>query len=354
MDATREIKKLVIPLLTWYNESKRPLPWREPGPGGRPEPYHVWVSEIMLQQTRVAAVLGYYARFLERFPTLQDLAGADEDSLMKCWQGLGYYSRARNLQRAARVIVSDHGGVFPSDYDSIRALPGIGDYTAGAVASIAFGLPRAAVDGNVLRVVTRLTADGRDISSPAMKRDLADALEEVMPLKAPGAFNQALMELGATVCVPNGAPLCESCPAKAFCRAHKQGKELQFPVKPSKKPRRAEDRAVYLLFHQGQVALRKRPSKGLLAGLWEFPNTPAGEPSPLAVSSWGFAGTARHIFTHVEWHMALYTAQAEGPELPQGWVWADSRDLEQTYSIPSAFSGALEVAQRYLREKGDG
>ena len=354
MGATREVKKLVIPLLAWYNENKRPLPWREPGPGGRPEPYHVWVSEIMLQQTRVAAVLGYYARFLERFPTVQDLAEADEDSLMKCWQGLGYYSRARNLQRAARVIVSDHGGVFPNHYAAIRALPGVGDYTAGAVASIAFGLPRAAVDGNVLRVVTRLTADSRDISSPATKRSVADTLEDAMPLKAPGEFNQALMELGATVCLPNGAPLCGLCPAREFCLAHKQGKELLFPVKPGKKARRVEDRAVYLLFHQGRVALRKRPDRGLLAGLWEFPNTRSGEAPPLAAPRWEFAGTARHIFTHVEWHMKLYTAQAEGPGLPEGWVWADERDLAQTYSIPSAFSGALEVVRTFLRGKGDG
>ena len=197
-----ELNRLVIPLLAWYSENKRNLPWRR-----EPTAYHVWVSEIMLQQTRVAAVMGYYRRFLERFPTVEALAGADEDSLMKCWQGLGYYSRARNLQKAARIIVQDYGGVFPADYAGLRALPGVGDYTAGAVASIAFGLPHAAVDGNVLRVVSRLTADSRDISEPAVKRSVAAALEAVMPVKAPGEFNQALMELGATVCLPNGAPL---------------------------------------------------------------------------------------------------------------------------------------------------
>ena len=344
-----ELKRLVIPLLAWYNENKRDLPWRRPGPAGRPEPYHVWVSEIMLQQTRVAAVLGYYQRFLERFSTLADLAAAPEDELMKCWQGLGYYSRARNLQRAAQVIVHDYGGAFPSDYEAIRALPGVGDYTAGAISSIAFGLPRAAVDGNVLRVVTRLTADGRDISSPAVKKSVAAALEAVMPLKAPGEFDQALMELGATVCLPNGAPLCGRCPAQDFCRAHVQDRTADFPVKPSKKPRRSEQRQVYLLFHRGRVALRRRPDKGLLAGLWEFPNALEGEALPLDLPPLEFVGTAKHIFTHIEWHMTGWAGELRSDRLPEGWVWANAFELRHTYSIPSALRAFTEIAEKGLK-----
>lgn len=335
------LERLVIPLLAWYEENKRPLPWRLD-----PTPYHVWVSEIMLQQTRVAAVLDYYRRFLERFPTVADLAGAEEDALMKCWQGLGYYSRARNLQRAAQVIMEKHGGVFPADYAAIRALPGVGDYTAGAIASIAFGLPYPAVDGNVLRVVSRLIADARDISLPAVKRDVNAALASVMPVKAPGTFNQALMELGATVCLPNGAPLCQVCPARDFCLAHRKDLTGRLPVKAPKKPRRVEERQVYLLFHRGRVALRQRPKKGLLAGLWEFPNVLEGEPLPLEVPQPEFAGAGRHIFTHIEWRMTAYAAVLPGPQLPPGWVWADRAALARHYPIPNAFQAFFEIVEK--------
>lgn len=197
-----KLEQLTAPLLEWFRDNARPLPWRDD-----PTPYHVWLSEIMLQQTRVAAVLGYYARFLEEAPDISALAALPGERLMKLWQGLGYYSRARNLQRAAKVIVSDYGGTFPPDYTAIRSLPGVGDYTAGAVCSIALGLATPAVDGNVLRVYARICGDGGDISTPQMKKKVAHALERVIPVDAPGAFNQALMELGATVCLPNGAPL---------------------------------------------------------------------------------------------------------------------------------------------------
>ena len=338
------LKKLVIPLLAWYNDSKRDLPWRRDR-----EPYHVWVSEIMLQQTRVAAVVDYYTRFLAQFPTVQALAGAEEDALMKCWQGLGYYSRARNLQKAAQVIVQDYGGVFPGDYAAIRALPGIGDYTAGAIGSIAFGLSKAAVDGNVLRVVARLTADRRDVAAPQVKRDVARALEAVMPVKAPGEFNQALMELGATVCLPNGAPMCEQCPAQDLCRARAQGLTDQLPVKAPKRPRRVEDRQVWLLFSRGRAALRKRPEKGLLAGLWEFPNALEGESPPLALPELEFVGTAKHIFTHIEWRMTGWAGELTTDALPEGWVWASLEDLQTRYSIPSAFSGFMDAVFQRLR-----
>ena len=210
---------LPIPLLQWYGEHARDLPWRR-----EPTPYRVWVSEIMLQQTRVAAVLGYFAKFMDAFPTVQDLAAAPEDQLMKLWQGLGYYSRARNLQKAARQIVDTFGGVFPTDYGDIRSLAGVGDYTAAAIASISFGQPVPAVDGNLLRVAARVMGDDTDITTTQGKRHFTAALQEIIPLDFPGQFNQAMMDLGAMVCLPNGAPLCQQCPAEAFCQARKQGR----------------------------------------------------------------------------------------------------------------------------------
>ena len=234
------LELLPIPLLQWYRENARVLPWRSD-----PTPYHVWISEIMLQQTRVAAVLDYYRRFLAELPTVADLAAVEEDRLMKLWQGLGYYNRARNLQKAARQIMEDHGGVFPDTYEAIHALSGIGDYTAGAISSIAFGIPEPAVDGNVLRVVARITGDDGDIMKPDTKARMGAALKRVMPVDAPGDFNQALMELGATVCLPNGAPLCDQCPAKEFCVARLTERTGELPVKAAKKARRVEERTVW-------------------------------------------------------------------------------------------------------------
>lgn len=239
---------LPIPLLQWYGEHARDLPWRR-----EPTPYRVWVSEIMLQQTRVAAVLGYFAKFMDAFPTVQDLAAAPEDQLMKLWQGLGYYSRARNLQKAARQIVDTFGGVFPTDYGDIRSLAGVGDYTAAAIASISFGQPVPAVDGNLLRVAARVMGDDTDITTTQGKRHFTAALQEIIPLDFPGQFNQAMMDLGAMVCLPNGAPLCQQCPAEAFCQARKQGRTKDLPVRPAKKPRRVEERVVFLLFRGGKI-----------------------------------------------------------------------------------------------------
>ena len=257
-----ELTRLPIPLLQWYHENARTLPWRSD-----PTPYHVWVSEIMLQQTRVAAVLEYYRRFMEALPTVADLAAVEEDKLLKLWQGLGYYNRARNLQKAARQVVEDFGGTFPGDYETLLGLSGVGEYTAGAIASIAFGQPVPAVDGNVLRVVSRLTGDGSDITKPETKKRMWADLKAVIPVRSPGDFNQAMMDLGATVCLPNGAPLCEKCPAADFCRARLEGRTGELPYKPPKKARRVEDRVVFLLFHEGKVALRQRPKKGLLGAL---------------------------------------------------------------------------------------
>ncbi len=332
-----ELELLPIPLLAWYRDHARDLPWRRTR-----DPYRVWVSEVMLQQTRVAAVLDYYRRFLEAAPDLGALAELPEDQLMKLWQGLGYYSRARNLQKAAKQIATDYDGVFPGGYEAIRALPGIGDYTAGAIASIAFGLPTPAVDGNVLRVAARVCGDEGDAASPAMKKRVTAALAELIPLDAPGEFNQALMELGATVCLPNGAPLCERCPAAPFCRAFQEGRTAELPVKAPKKERRMERRTVYLLFFEGSVALRRRPERGLLAGLWEYPSEL--EDGTDWLERWGLApekleraGTGKHIFTHIEWHMTALAAELSSPDLPEGWVWADRRALRERYALPNAF-----------------
>ena len=332
-----ELLQLPIPLLTWYREHARSLPWRDD-----PTPYHVWVSEIMLQQTRVAAVLDYYRRFLEAAPDIASLAAMPQDQLMKLWQGLGYYSRARNLQKAANQILDCYGGVFPNTYKDIRALAGVGDYTAGAISSIAFGLPVPAVDGNVLRVAARLTGDSGDITTPAMKKKVTQALTRVIPLDLPGDFNQALMELGATICLPNGTPLCEKCPAAGFCRAFQEGRTGELPVKAAKKARRVEVRTVYLLFHENRIALRRRPDRGLLAGLWEYPNERTDGTDWL--NRWGLsaaaleqAGSGKHVFSHIEWHMTALTAELEGTDLPAGWVWADRAALRDVYALPNAF-----------------
>ena len=344
-----ELERLPIPLLQWYHENARVLPWRSD-----PTPYHVLVSEVMLQQTRVAAVLDYYRRFLEVLPTVADLAAVEEDRLLKLWQGLGYYNRARNLQKAARQVVEDYGGDFPQTYEELRKLSGVGEYTAGAIASIAFGEPVPAVDGNVLRVVSRLTGDAGDITRPDTKRRMGAALRAVIPLQAPGDFNQAMMDLGAMVCLPNGAPLCEKCPAGDFCRARREERTGELPVKAPKKARRVEERVVFLVFRQGKVALRRRGPKGLLAGLWEYPNEPA--PAEDALAAWGIrplgleeAGVGKHIFTHIEWRMRALAVEAAGAELPSGWVWAGREDLLGSYAVPNAFQsfqGAVEARVR--------
>ena len=338
-----ELKQLPGPLLAWYEKNARALPWRSD-----PTPYHVFVSELMLQQTRVAAALDYYRRFMEALPTVEDLARCPEDRLMKLWQGLGYYSRARNLKKAACQVVEDFGGAFPNDFARLRTLAGVGDYTAGAVASIAFGQPVPAVDGNVLRVVSRITADCRDMARPQVKREVGEALRAVMPPNRPGDFNQALMELGALVCLPNGAPLCGQCPAESFCAAKRQGMAGRLPVKPPKKPRRVEERAVYLICRQNRVALRRRPARGLLAGLWEYPSGPAGWPCPVAGGAC-LAGEARHVFTHVEWRMTAWAVEAAGEALPEGWVWAAEADLAEVYPVPSAFGAFRGWVERRLK-----
>lgn len=329
-------------LLPWFEKEKRDLQWRID-----PTPYRVWISEIMLQQTRVETAKPYYERFLAALPDVRALAEANESLLLKLWEGLGYYRRARNLQAAAKTIMERHGGVFPSDPAEIRALPGIGDYTAGAVASIAFGLPVPAVDGNVLRVLSRFLASERDIDSAAVRKEFAARLAEVYPKDRCGDFTQSLMELGAMVCLPHGAPRCAVCPLRSLCLASRLGLTDRIPVRREKAARRIEEMTVLVVRCGDKVALRRRPSNGLLAGLHEFPNW-AGRLSPeesarlLPVRDVRDAGSAKHVFSHVEWRMFLQTAVADS-ELP-AFLWIPIRSLNGEIAIPSAFRAALALA----------
>ena len=348
---------LCTALLAWRKSAPdtRDLPWRD-----EPTPYHVWISEIMLQQTRAAVVRGYYLRFLDALPSVRDLADVDDDALMKLWQGLGYYSRARNLKRAAEVIVREHEGQLPNDFDALLTLPGIGRYTASAISSFAYGQPRPAVDGNFLRVAARVTANTIDIAKDASKRALEAALVPSYPSgRDAGLLNEAFMDLGATVCLPNGAPLCHTCPAARLCLAHEYGTEQNYPVKTALKARRKEKRTILLLACGDHIAIRKRPAKGLLAGLWEYPNLD-GKLSRRAVRAHleaeGFGvctivplPPARHIFSHIEWELtgwAVTVTDTNEPPLmaaeeiegaPSPLLWVRREELADKYSIPAAF-----------------
>lgn len=331
-------------LLAWYERNARVLPWRE-----NTDAYRVWVSEIMLQQTRVEAVKPYFLRFLQALPDVHTLAVVPEETLLKLWEGLGYYSRARNLQRAAQIIVERHGGKLPSDMRELLALPGIGPYTAGAIASIAYNAAEPAVDGNVLRVLARLCGSDVDIAQLVARTEAERVLRDMIPKEKPGAFNQALMELGATVCLPNAAPRCENCPVRGLCRAHAQGRETELPVRSKKAPRRMEELTVFVLRADGRVLVHKREIAGLLPGLWELPNLPGHleqDAMTKQLSAWGVTPkgaiarySRKHIFTHVEWHMRVYALDAECESLPVNWEWTMEQGGE--HALPSAFRVCL-------------
>ena len=353
-------------LLIWYDRNRRILPWRED-----PTPYHVWLSEIMLQQTRVETGKAYYQRFLETLPDIAALATAPEDVYLKLWEGLGYYTRVRNLHKAAVIIMEKYGGIMPGTAKEIESLPGIGAYTAAAIASIAFGQPEAAVDGNLLRIYARMTEYAGDIKKTDAKRAAHAYFQERIAAAGgrPGDFNQALMDLGAMVCLPNTEPLCSACPWTERCLAYRTHSQLQYPKLAIKKPRRIENRTIVLMTAGDLVAIRKRPSKGLLAGLYEFPGVD-GELSRIEVlqearrigvlgapegDKYGdVAGDqvlgleripdARHIFSHVEWHMKGYHLQLSGPREADELIWATRAELKDRYSIPSAF----EAYRRWL------
>lgn len=339
MEHTEILKEIPGPLLQWYDSNARVLPWRE-----NPEPYRVWVSEIMLQQTRVEAVKPYYERFLEALPTVKDLAEAPEELLLKLWEGLGYYNRVRNLQKGAQAVMERFGGQIPASFEHLRSLPGIGDYTAGAISSIAFGLHHPAVDGNVLRVISRILCSHENILDAKVKKEMETEIQAIIPERA-GDFNQSLMELGATVCLPNGAPKCLSCPLNHLCLGYAQGEASLLPVKLQKKPRRIQERTLFLVFCEEKAALQKRPSKGLLAGMWEPPAAECRlseqeakkylESIGICVKKMMPLPDSRHIFSHLEWKMSAWLVDAEA--FAPGFLWADRVDLCQTYALPSAF-----------------
>ena len=351
MELSREITGR---LLAWYDENKRPLPWREDR-----EPYHIWLSEVMCQQTRVEAVKAYYRRFLQELPTIESLAHCPEERLFKLWEGLGYYSRARHLRQAAEMICGEHGGVFPIDYDAIRSLPGIGDYTAAAIASICFELPCPAVDGNVLRVVTRLCASTADIAKESTKAEVRRSLLPLFEDVSSGMLNQALMELGALVCLPNHDPVCAHCPLLELCPSA-SGLWKEIPFKTVKKARRKECHTVLLLRCGGAWALRKRPDRGLLAGLWEFPNLPGSLEAQTALDTaagWGCRPVSllrclekSHIFTHVEWKLPAWVIECQNRVAD--FTWVSLEDIEDRYSLPTAFRQFLEDIEQ-IKENYD-
>ncbi len=344
---TDKLTRDIVPaLLNWYDYNARILPWRS-----EPTPYHVWISEIMLQQTRVEAVKPYYDRFLLELPDIEALSKVEDEKLMKLWQGLGYYNRARNLKTAAITIMEEYDGVMPRDYEKILSLKGIGEYTAGAISSIAYQIPVPAVDGNVLRVISRVEANEEDILKTSTKKRVRQELLEIMPEDRAGDFNQALMELGATVCLPNGKPLCEKCPWDTVCQAYKQDRVMTLPVKQPKKKRKIEQMTVFLLYSKGKIAICKRPDKGLLAGLWEFPNESGSLDKRKAkerLEQWGIynydleeTAKGKHIFSHIEWKMRGYFVEIEdGDEInwkELNFEWVSVEEMEKNYAIPSAY-----------------
>ena len=305
------MKEITEPLLQWFAENRREFPWREDK-----NPYHVWVSEIMLQQTRIEAVLNYYKRFTDALPDVQALSEIEDDALLKLWEGLGYYSRARNLKKAAQIIVSEYHGIFPSSFEELRNLPGIGDYTAGAIASICFNEAVPAVDGNVLRVISRVTGSYNNVLLQQTKKKVIEELSGIMPA-ASGDFNEALMELGETVCLPNTAPSCNICPLSELCKANLNDLTGVLPVRIKKTKRRREELTVFIMeAPDGCIALEKRETSGLLSGMYQFPNIKGyySEKELYSIlDSWhlkpaqvSFSLEAKHVFTHIVWFMKGY------------------------------------------------
>uniref|UniRef100_UPI0040574A06 A/G-specific adenine glycosylase n=1 Tax=Acetatifactor sp. TaxID=1872090 RepID=UPI0040574A06 len=344
-----ELGEIPKPLLRWYDRNRRILPWRE-----EPTPYRVWVSEIMLQQTRVEAVKPYFERFMISLPDVKALAEAEEEQLLKLWEGLGYYNRVRNLQKAAIQIMEEYGGRMPDTYEELLKLKGIGSYTAGAISSIAYGRANPAVDGNVLRVLSRIRMDERPITEAKVKTAVEQELLEVIPTDRPGDFNQAMMEIGACICIPNGAPHCGKCPLQAICRAHADGVEGEYPKKASAKPRTIEEKTILLIQDENKTVIRKRGNKGLLAGMYEFPSLQGFCTAEEVCEYLACNGMktirirelqeAVHIFTHKEWHMRGYLIRVDElePGMPgeaiRDWLYIAPEETKQNYPIPKAFA----------------
>ncbi len=336
-------------LLDWYRAHHRDLPWRRDT-----DPYRVLVSEIMLQQTRAETVRPYFERFLATLPTVEALAAADEATLLKLWEGLGYYSRVRNLQKAARMVMEQYGGVIPADFDALLTLPGVGRYTAGAVASIAYGIPVPAVDGNVLRVLARLTGDDTDVLAPAAKATAEASLAPHVPTVGAGDFTQSLIELGALICTPGATPACADCPVRLLCVAEREGRASELPVRMPKTRRRLEERTVLVIRRRERptplVALRQRPAGGLLGGLYEFPCLEGFadesqvrdymKAQGLSVETIHRLPDAKHLFSHIEWRMQGYAVDlAAWPDHPVAdWIFVGPDELETRYALPSAYA----------------
>lgn len=336
----KTLPDIAAPLMAWFEANKRALPWRD----GR-EPYHVWVSEIMLQQTRIEAVKRYYARFMRELPDVASLSAVSEDRLLKLWEGLGYYSRARNLKKAAEIIMEAYDGNFPNTYAELLKLPGVGEYTAGAIASICFDEKVTAVDGNVLRVISRVTGNRENVLLPETKKAVTAQLQAVLPDR-PGIFNEALMELGELVCLPNGTPLCEQCPIRAVCVACREGLTDVLPVRVKRQKRRRENKTVLVLVApDGRVAIEKRVGKGLLSGMYQLPNVDGfltKEALQGVLREWQlvpleqcFAKEAKHVFTHIDWYMQGWrvTVREKGGRF----LWVSPQELTDTYALPTAF-----------------
>lgn len=340
MEDIELIKKIRTPVVQWYQKNKRDLPWRR----GK-NPYHIWISEIMLQQTRIEAVKQYYERFIEQLPTIKDLANIEEERLLKLWEGLGYYSRARNLKKAAKIIQEQYKNQMPKNYVELIKLPGIGEYTAGAISSIAYDEQVPAVDGNVLRVLSRVVGSKRDVLESRTKKEFMEILAKVIPKQA-GDFNEGLMELGELICIPNGIPLCNRCPLQKNCVAKNENLTELIPVRNQKIKRKKEDITVFLLEFKGKIAIRKRNSTGLLANLYEFPNVPqklTKQEIEKRLKNWNLisyeiekVGIHRHIFSHVEWNMIGYKIEVINSN--EEFMWVKKSDILEKYPIPGAFS----------------
>lgn len=338
-------------LLKWYDANARELPWR-----GIHDPYRTWVSETMLQQTRVETVLGYYERFLARFPTVEQLALAPLDDVLKLWEGLGYYSRARNLHRGAQQVMAEHGGALPANVQALRRISGIGPYTAGAIGSIAFDLPVAAVDGNVIRVTARLTGLRENVGVPSVRRELEARAAQLVSPERPGDFNQAMMDLGARICVP-GTPSCERCPLCAYCDAYAAGDQEELPVLPRKNPPRTIHYDVCLIFSGDRVLMRQR-TEAMLCGLWVYPllegqhtarqlPTAVKRQTGLPVGAIREAGEARHVFTHQIWEMRLMVMRTQAQEAGEGWRFVTLEEMD-ALALPSAMRGAAMAVRNEL------
>ena len=333
------MKKMRQPIIDWYQKNKRQLPWRK-----EKNPYHIWISEIMLQQTRIEAVKQYYERFLNEIPTIQDLAEIEEEKLLKLWEGLGYYNRARNLKKAAQIMQEKYKGQMPKHDKQLVELPGIGEYTAGAISSIAYDEPVPAVDGNVLRVVSRVVGSKKDVLENKTKKEFTQKLQEIMPKQA-GDFNEGLMELGELICIPNGEPLCEKCPLQDICIAKNENLTDVIPVRNQKIKRRKEEKTVFLLEFEGNIAIRKRHKTGLLANMYEFPNTDKKlkkNEIETVLQSWGLAGNQiekigihHHVFSHIEWDMVGYKIQVDS--INTEFIWVEKHEILEKYPIPGAF-----------------